>query len=148
MQVLQKMHKEGQLLQPLQSNNDVRIIRAGPTGTNASAVLQHSSQELDLQPQPVLQHPQPVAHGSNSLVSDANRAPAAAGHPVLSREELYAHVGALRADSCLAALQSGFTVVVRDMPKRSAAVGLLTEVLETQTGLHAGANLYITPAGE
>lgn len=146
MQVLHKMHKGGQLLQPLQANNDVRIIRAGPAGSDGPAVLQHPCAQLDQQP--VSQHPQGGARSSSSLASDANRAPAAAGHTVLPREELYAPVGPLSAESCLAALHSGFTVVVRDMPKRCAAVGLLAEALEAQTGLHAGANLYITPAGE
>lgn len=171
--MLHKLHKQGQLLQPLQANSDVRIIRAGSASSDAPAVLQYPSTELDRQPQPVLQHQQAgmtAVQGSSTLASDPGiRTPAAAGHSFVNTndgngppaaagntvslsmfpgEELYAPAGPLSAESCLQALQSGFTLVLRDMPKRCAAVGLLTEALETQMGLHAGANLYITPAGE
>jgi hypothetical protein len=41
----------------------------------------------------------------------------------------------------------GFSLVLRDMPKRSRAVAALVGTLEKQLGLPAGANLYYTPAG-
>ncbi|KAF6260088.1 hypothetical protein COO60DRAFT_1637891 [Scenedesmus sp. NREL 46B-D3] len=41
----------------------------------------------------------------------------------------------------------GFSLVLRDMPKRCRAVAELVGALEQQLGLPAGANLYYTPAG-
>lgn len=42
---------------------------------------------------------------------------------------------------------SGFSLVLRDVPKRVAAVAELVNSIEQQLGLPAGANLYYTPPG-
>jgi hypothetical protein len=50
--------------------------------------------------------------------------------------------------ACQAAFLQGFSLVLRDIPKRSRAVALLVECLELCLGLPAGANLYYTPPGD
>lgn len=44
-------------------------------------------------------------------------------------------------------MQAGFSLVLRDIPKRCLVVGRLAEALEGELGLPAGANLYLTPQG-
>lgn len=46
-----------------------------------------------------------------------------------------------------AAVAQGFSIVVRDMSKRNAAIARLVDDIELQLGLPAGANLYYTPQG-
>lgn len=64
-----------------------------------------------------------------------------------TQELLWGFEGPVSTDGCVAALQAGFTFVLRDMPKRCPAVAALMDALEAQLGLPAGANMYLTPAG-
>lgn len=116
------MRKQGQLLQRLQPNQDLRIIKTQPSSPSGHPVASNS----------------PTSNKPTGI----GPVPAGAG-----QELLWDHDGAISTDSCLAAMQSGFTIVLRDMPKRCAAAGALVDALEAQLGLPAGANLYLTPAG-
>eukprot|EP00775_Hariotina_reticulata_P002387 gene2387-2691_t len=51
------------------------------------------------------------------------------------------------AAACQSAFQQGFSLVLRDVAKRSRAVASLVDWLELGLGLPAGANLYFTPPG-
>jgi hypothetical protein len=63
-------------------------------------------------------------------------------------EQLLALAGPVDAAAVAAACKGlGFSLVLRDMPKRSRAVAALVGALEQQLGLPAGANLYYTPTG-
>jgi hypothetical protein len=118
-QVLQDMRKQGQLLQPLQPNRDLRIVKTQPS---------------------VAASPPFAGNSPDNKPNNINPA-------VTGQEMLWGLHGAVGTDSCLAAMQSGFTIVLRDMPKRCAAAGALVDALEAQLGLPAGANLYLTPSG-
>lgn len=65
----------------------------------------------------------------------------------MKQEVLLELSGHVTAASCRVALQAGFSLVLRDIPKRCLVVGQLAEALEEELGLPAGANLYLTPEG-
>jgi hypothetical protein len=114
------MRKQGQLMQRLQPNQDLRIIKT----------------------QPSISASQPFT--GNHPYSNKSTGINPAG---TDQELLWGLAGAVGIDSCLSAMQSGFTIVLRDMPKRCAPAGALVDALEAQLGLPAGANLYLTPSG-
>jgi hypothetical protein len=142
LQHLQDMHQSGQLLLPLQHNQDVRAIRAVPA--------------IPEQPQPLQQQQQPPQskQTSNTAVTGSTAGTsnvcsfAEAQDTSAAVEQLLALDGPVDAAAVAAACQGlGFSLVLRDMPKRSRAVAELVGALEQQLGLPAGANLYYTPAG-
>ena len=164
-QVLHELHQSGCLLQPLQLNSDLRLIKTPAPPRGGTTAVQEA--DLSAPPQTSRHHPElhvkhPQQTGPGALPSDttvshtasctsdvqqpavANNAAAGSSIP---QEVLGTLPGALTAHSCLAACQSGFSLVLRDMPKRQWAVGLLVQQLEAQLGLPAGANLYLTPTG-
>lgn len=125
-QVLQDLRTQGLLLQRLQPNNDLRIIKTQPTAS----------------PNPSTNHGMNSAQCSSPITTQQTDRSAGRADEVLWGLE-----GSVSTDSCVAALQAGFTIVLRDMPKRCPAVCALVDALEEQLGLPAGANLYLTPAG-
>lgn len=134
LQVLQDSRASGQLLQPLQPT-DVRIIKAEVP--NPATVQPPPTTPLDEPPASAT----PVHHQHSANPADG---PPADSMP---QELLLDLRGDVSAAALPPALASGFTLVLRDMPKRCFALAQICEALEVQLGLPAGANLYLTPAG-
>lgn len=141
-QALHNLVKQGAIWQPLQANRDLRLIQTitlhsdPPTDAHsfATAASQtvHSTATTN------------VHFTYKDLTDSDGSAAATSSH---SREVTYACSSNPSAASCLEAISKGFTLVLRDMPKRCVMVLLLVEALETQLGIPSGANLYLSPPG-
>jgi hypothetical protein len=137
LQVLQELHAQGQLLLPLQPS-DMRIIKA--QAPNPAAAQSPSSPHGPHEPyaSTAPAHDRHNAHRADPAVASAGS----------TRHEVLLDIsGGVSAAAVPAALAAGFTVVLRDVPKRCWAVAQMAEMLEAQLGLPAGANMYLTPAG-
>lgn len=162
-------------MQPLQLNSDLRLIKAqaaastptppAPPDTQPAADRDPPSAPAPLQPELSMQQPRVSAvqqggtqrprssrRSSNSSRGDDEGNGGVSSDvlllPSLVQEVLWGPEGAgVTASDCMDALQDGFSLVLRDTPKRHVALGLLIEALEQQLGLPAGANVYLTPPG-
>lgn len=159
LQHLQEMQQAGQLLQPLQHNQDMRAIRAVPAQTMPTRLPQHrtgqasSGSDAEHSTAHLSATHRSLGQAFDCQFSDTRSgmqavtvaAPSDAGQAV---EQLLALDGPVDAAAVAAACEGrGFSLVLRDMPKRCRAVAALVGALEQQLGLPAGANLYYTPAG-
>lgn len=124
LQVLHDLYQQKQLLQPLQCNHDLRLIRAAAGPSAASMPLADTVNSAE-------PTPANVCTTSGTLT-----------------EQVLVLPGSVSAADIQSAVSGGFSLVLKDMPKRSRAVAAIVDGLEKQLGLPAGANLYYTPAGD
>eukprot|EP00879_Flechtneria_rotunda_P030617 GHRR01033276.1.p1 GENE.GHRR01033276.1~~GHRR01033276.1.p1 ORF type:complete len:370 (+),score=147.81 GHRR01033276.1:547-1656(+) len=132
-QYLATAHKEKLLLQPLRPNEDIRLIKViNSTNTASKQAFQNDTSTSTA----ILDEPE----GASSIISTSTCA---------AVEHLFKNPSGMAATaaSAAAALQRGYSLVVRDIAKRIGAVASLVDALEQQLGLPAGANLYLTPPG-
>jgi hypothetical protein len=171
---LQEVYHSGQLLLPLQHNKDIRAIRAvqahvkqqqqpqskHSTSNTAATAGNGSSSSMTGADHPTAQQLNPSSAARSSIPASTrlcNSLPAGTSNTFRSSgtqdaaaavEQLLALDSPVNAAAVATACKGlGFSLVLRDMPKRSRVVAELVGALEEQLGLPAGANLYYTPTG-